>query len=216
MNQYTQPNWHKSALITIDTQHDTLDGQPFAVSGTSAALPQMKQLLDVYRQHQWPIVHMVRIYLADGSNADLCRKAELEEGFDVLVKSSPGAELARKLFGDDNVRLDFDRLLAGRVQSVTTNEVIMYKPRWGAFYQTPLQHYLQEIEVDTLVFCGCNFPNCPRASIYEASERDYKIAVARDAISGIYEQGVVELERIGVWVATAKDIIQKVADGYSE
>ena len=34
------------------------------------------------------------------------------------------------------------------------------------------------------MFCGCNFPNCPRTSIYEASERDFRVVLARDAISG--------------------------------
>ena len=51
--------------------------------------------------------------------------------------------------------------------------------------------------MNTLVVCGCNFPNCPRATIYEASERDYRIVAVTDAISGAYERGMRELEGIG-------------------
>jgi nicotinamidase-related amidase len=74
----------------------------------------------------------------------------------------------------------------------------MYKPRWGAFFQTPLEDHLRGLGVDTLAFCGANFPNCPRTSIYEASERDFRIVVAPDAVSGIYDRGRAELEGIGV------------------
>jgi isochorismate hydrolase len=74
-----------------------------------------------------------------------------------------------------------------------TEEVAIYKPRWGAFYQTPLEEYLREREVSTLVFSGCNFPNCPHTSIYEASERTFGVVLAEDAISGLYDRGKQEL-----------------------
>jgi hypothetical protein len=59
---------------------------------------------------------------------------------------------------------------------------------------------------DTLVFCGCNFPNCPRTSIYEASERDFRIVLAHDALSGLYERGERELGAIGVLMLAAGEI----------
>ena len=74
----------------------------------------------------------------------------------------------------------------------------MYKPRWGAFYETPLEDHLRRRGVSTIVFCGCNFPNCPRTSIYEASERDVRVVLAEDAISGLYDKGREELVNIGV------------------
>jgi hypothetical protein len=38
MDVYTSPEHHLSALITIDVQRDTLDGQSFEIAGTSAAV----------------------------------------------------------------------------------------------------------------------------------------------------------------------------------
>lgn len=76
----------------------------------------------------------------------------------------------------------------------------MYKPRWGAFYGTKLVQHLRESGTDTLVFAGCNFPNCPRTSIYEASERDFRIVLVADAISGLYDRGAQECRAIGVAV----------------
>ncbi|KLD72725.1 hypothetical protein Y886_41690, partial [Xanthomonas hyacinthi DSM 19077] len=85
----------------------------------------------------------------------------------------------------------------GQAQVIGPHETILYKPRWGAFFQTTLEDQLHEMQVDTLVFAGRNFPNCPRTSIYQASERDFRIAVAADALSGLKETGTAELRGIG-------------------
>lgn len=211
MDKYTQPEFDRSALITIDVLRDTLDGQPLEIPGTTAALPKIRQLLDFYRENNKPIVHIVRIYKADGTNVDLCRRKAVEDGAKHLVENSLGAELARELFDDDTIRYDTPLLLEGSVQKISNNEVIIYKPRWGAFYATPLHRHLSELDVNTLVFCGCNFPNCPRTSIYEASERDYRIALAEDAISGLYEKGKTELQNIHVLVDSTDSILEKAS-----
>jgi hypothetical protein len=65
--------------------------------------------------------------------------------------------------------------------------------------------------VTTAVFCGCNFPNCPRTSIYEASERDFRIVLADDAVSGLYDKGREELKNIGVWLMPTADLIEALA-----
>jgi hypothetical protein len=62
------------------------------------------------------------------------------------------------------------------------------------------------------VFVGCNFPNCPRTSIYEASERDLQVVAVEDAISGLYPRGVEELRRIGVEVLDAAEIERRLTD----
>jgi hypothetical protein len=49
-------------------------------------LPNIRALLDVWRQHGLPIVHIVRIYKRDGSNVDLCRKQAVEEGAAIRAK----------------------------------------------------------------------------------------------------------------------------------
>lgn len=207
MSKYTKPNFKGSALITIDIQRDTLDNQALEIKGTSDALPQMKNLLDFYRNNNLQIVHIVRIYKSDGSNVDLCRKELVESGTEILTENNLGTELAGELFDNDDIRYDTKLLLDGGIQKLSKNEVIIYKPRWGAFYNTPLDKHLKNLQIDTLVFDGCNFPNCPRTSIYEASERDYKIVVAEDAVSGLYERGKKELVNIGVFVDSAKNII---------
>ncbi|MGD9246949.1 MAG: isochorismatase family cysteine hydrolase [Desulfobacteraceae bacterium] len=208
MSRYTAPEWSKSALITIDTQCDALDGQPFEIPGTSAILPRMEALLQGFREAQKPIIHIVRIYEADGSNVDLCRRELIEGGAALVQAGSSGCQLAPELLPRAGIELDSDLLLAGGIQKLSSREVAIYKSRWGAFYNTPLEHYLRELGVSTLVFSGCNYPNCPRTSIYEASERDFRLVLAEDAISGLYEQGRREMHNIGVTLIS----VDKVTD----
>ena len=130
----------------------------------------------------------------------------LQRGLRALTPGSAGSELAAELLPEPSLALDPRLLLAGGVQPLSSGEVAIYKPRWGAFYDTPLEKHLRGLEVSTLVFCGCNFPNCPRTSIYEASERDFRVVLARDALSGLYERGERELANIGVRLMLAGEV----------
>jgi nicotinamidase-related amidase len=206
--EYTEPRLSTSALLTIDTQCDfSLPGASAHIPGTIEIIPNMKTLIKAYRQRDLPIIHIVRLYLPDGSNVDLCRRKKVENGLGIAVPHTSGAELVSDLKPDPNARLDADLLMKGRIQNWGKKEFVIYKPRWGAFYRTPLQIHLEALGVDTLVFCGCNFPNCPRATIYEASERDYRIVLVDDAISGLYEAGKEELHRIGVRIWSTDKLV---------
>ncbi len=203
----TAPLYESAALVTVDVQADTLDGQPLEIPGTSAVLPNMARLSSVFRAIGRPIVHMLRLYNADGSNAELCRRSLVQGAVPVLRSGTPGRALAPDILAAKVPDLDDDLLLAGHAQQLGSSEFAMYKPRWGAFYGTNLDHHLRSQGVTTLIFAGCNFPNCPRTSVYEASERDYRLVLVEDAVSGLYEQGGAEMRNIGVHLHRTDDIV---------
>jgi nicotinamidase-related amidase len=200
------PQFDASALVIIDTQRDLLDDGALTVAGTSAALPAMRRLLEAFRAAGRPVVHIVRIYEQDGSNADLCRRQLLRDGAPILIRDSSGSQIAAELLLESAAELNAELLLDGGVQRLGPHEVAIFKPRWGAFYRTPLEDHLRQHDVSTVVFAGCNFPNCPRTSIYEASERDFRIVLVRDAISGLYQRGERELAGIGVQLMDASEV----------
>lgn len=213
MDKYTEPHFTRSALITIDTQNDfSLENAPAHIPGTMDAIPNMVRLLEAYRNRGLPIVHVVRLYDEHGANAELSRRQAIIEGRPLVVPGTQGAELVEALKPDAAVRLDGDGLLAGEFQAIGDNEFVMYKPRWGAFYQTRLEAFLQDRDIDTLVFCGCNFPNCPRTSIYEASERDFRIVLVTDAISRLYPKGEEEIQNIGVQLMSSDELVESMTN----
>jgi nicotinamidase-related amidase len=87
----------------------------------------------------------------------------------MIISESVGAELMDELRLSPDIRLNSELLLSGALQQVGSMEWIMYKPRLGACYNTILEKYLHNLDINTVVVGGCNF-NCPRANIYEASE----------------------------------------------
>ncbi len=202
---YTRPLAGSAALVLVDVQRDFLDipgditGEeaPMPVEGTRAAISAMAKLAKVFRERGLPIVHVVRLYQPDGSNADLVRRRLIEHGARIAAPGSTGSQIAVELL-PNVVELEHELLLSGGLQQVGTAEHVMYKSRWGAFYDTELERHLRESGTNTLVFAGCNFPNCPRTSIYEASERDFRIVLVSDAVSGLYDRGVEECRAIGV------------------
>ncbi|HEY7069188.1 MAG TPA: isochorismatase family protein [Acidimicrobiales bacterium] len=168
--------WGPTALVTIDVQVDTLDGQPLEIGGTSAALPRMAELCTRFRSAQRPIVHVVRLYLADGSNAETSRQSLVRGPVPILRPGTPGRMIAPELVPSAASDLDDDLLLAGGIQELGPSEVA----------------------------------NCPRTSMYEASERDYGVVLVDDAISGLYDRGRQELTGIGVECRPTQAILDRV------
>ncbi|GIO59976.1 cysteine hydrolase family protein [Paenibacillus cineris] len=208
---YISPNWNTSVLITIDTQNDfTLPNAPAQIRGTIEVLPKMRSLLEKYREKGLPIVHVIRLYKEDGSNVDICRKKMVEEGAKIVAPNSDGAELVSEIRPLNYNSLDADKLLNGEFQSIGENEWVMYKSRWGAFYKTDLEGFLKQRNIDTIVFTGCNFSNCPRTSIYEASERDFRVVMVADSMSQVYEKGIQEMKNIGVYVGILNDVMSSL------
>jgi nicotinamidase-related amidase len=207
---YTRPDFRSVALITIDMQQDFLEGQPFEIPGTSEILPRLQRLAAAFRRARLPIVHMVRLYKRDGSNVDLCRRRAVEQGAAIVIPGTAGAELAPPLLPGRDVNLEAGLLLSGAAQPLAPKEWVMYKPRWGAFFRTPLEQHLLALGVTSLAFTGCNFPYCPRTSIYEASERDFRIVLVEDAVSGLYDRGREEMTGIGVVLMSAEQLAQAI------
>ncbi len=211
---YTAPLPLSSVLLTIDVQDDfTKPNAPAKVPGTWQRVPAMKQILQAYRACKLPIIHVVRLYSADGKNADLCRRERIEAGANIVVPGTRGAELVDGLKPSSGITLDAGRLLAGKMQRLGLKEWAMYKPRWDAFFGTALETNLRRASVDTIVLVGCNFPNCPRATAYGASMRDFRVMLVRDAVSGTYPRGLAELERIGIEVVGKQECLAWLSNG---
>ena len=204
MRDYLSPERNRVALLTIDAQRDFCLPSNRSKGGCStSANAAMVRLAEGFRNRGRPIVHVVRLYRCDGSNVELCNRASIEEGQRIVMPGTSGAELLDGLKPDGNVRLDASLLLDGKFQSLARHEWVMYKPRWSAFYQTPLEDHLKDRGITTLVIAGCNFPNGPLASVYAASNRDFRIVLATDALSCTNDATLAELARMGVYLMTS-------------
>jgi nicotinamidase-related amidase len=205
----TAPHFDSSVLLIIDVQVDYLDGGAWTIAGTSDKLPRMAELAAAYRSAARPVVHVVRLY--EGDDVDLVRRAALRRGARMVRPGSPGSQIAPQLLPDPELALDSVALLAGELQKVGDNEVVMWKPRWSAFHRTPLDGHLRRLGADTVVLAGCNFPNCPRATLFDASQRDYRVVVVEDAISCITAERLADAVALGVHASLTQTVVRHVS-----
>jgi nicotinamidase-related amidase len=204
MPDYTAPERHRAALLTFAVQKDcTMPGSPVGRLSGGPTLGAIGSLVKGFRARSAPIVHLVRLYRPDGSNVDVCRRRAVEEGLRVLMPGSLGAELVDQVKPIADLRLDGSRLLSGRLQELSSNEWALYRPRWGAFYDTRLEDHLRALGVSTIVICGSNFSTAIRATVYEASARDFRVVLVPDAVKGVDDGDLSELARIGVYLMNA-------------
>lgn len=204
---YTVPHWDRAALVLIDVQNDFVDGAA-PIPGTAELVPEMAQLTAAFRAARRPVVHVVRLYVPGGSDVDPVRRSAVEAGAHIAAPGTRGARIPEALVAG---AVDEDRLLAGEPQRVGEDEVVMYKPRWSAFFRTGLDEHLRDRGSDTVVVAGCNLPNCPRATLFDASERDYRAVVVSDATSQATDQRLDDLRLIGVEVLTTAQVVDALA-----
>jgi nicotinamidase-related amidase len=193
----------ETALITIDVQNDFVRG-PSAVAGTENCLPAMTELLRLFREAGLPIIHVIRLYDADGGNAEPFRRSLIRVRGPLVAPGTDGANLPA-VFGIA-ARPDAALLYSGALQEVAPNEWLLYKPRWDAFYATELEAHLRGLSVETLAVCGSNLPNCPRATLFAASNRDFRTVLVRDATSQVTTERLNDLALMGTTVRTVKDM----------
>lgn len=204
LDPHIAPQLDRSALVVIDTQVDFVDGGASPIAGTTDVLPAIAVLLRAYRAAGRPIVHVVRLY--DGSDVDLSRRSLIDAGAAIVRPGSAGSQIVPALRPPGAPQLDARLLLAGGLQELADGEWAMWKPRWGAFHRTALDGHLRGLGVSTVVLAGCNYPNCPRAAVYGASERDYRVLLASDAISGVRPEHLGEAGGMGVVHASSDRI----------
>jgi nicotinamidase-related amidase len=204
MAKYCVPQKGTAALLTLSAQQDFLrSNSPFRAAGAHRALPGLARTVRGFRALGAPLFHAVRLYRPDGSNVDACRREAIEEGLRVFMPGTMGAELLDEVRPDAAARLDAHGMLDGGFQALGEAEWAFYRPRWGAFHNTALETRLRALGVTTLVVCGFNFTTAMRATVYEASARDFRIVLVNDAVGDGSEAAVQELARIGVYLMSS-------------
>ncbi|MGO3328436.1 cysteine hydrolase family protein [Gordonia sp. (in: high G+C Gram-positive bacteria)] len=206
MTDYLDPHWSTCALVVVDVQNDFVESVP----GTRDVLPSIEWLVRTFRAAGRPIVHVVRSYAAGESDVDVVRRSSVEAGKAPVRPGTAGAQIPTELL-PGTVALDWELLRSGTPQPAGTDEWVLYKPRWSAFHRTRLDDVLREMRVDTVVVAGCNLPNCPRASLFDASERDYRTVLVTDATSQVTAERLADLELIGVRLRTVDDVARAVS-----
>ena len=157
-----------ATLVMIDMQRGFIDpGSALCVPGAAATVGACADALAAARRQGMAVVHVRRSYAADGSDVEPARHGTWLAGGRPLCAA-----------GDDPSTLDCPDVL-----TPADGERVLVKPRYSAFFGTPLDAALRRAGVDTVVLTGTAMPNCVRSTAYDALSLDYNVAVVADATS---------------------------------
>src|SRR5690606_21131068 len=109
-------NWNSSALLIIDMQNDFAKTSGSAyIEGTAGMTKNLAGMAGLFRAKNRPVIHIVRLYFEDGSNAELCRRPLIQEGTKMVVPGSEGARIVSDLLPAGAVAYSDEDLLKGQI-----------------------------------------------------------------------------------------------------
>jgi nicotinamidase-related amidase len=204
---YTELHLDRCALLVIDTQNDYGDpAGTFPVPGLEAVIPELVEVLEIFRSAGLPIVHVVRLYKEDASNVDPCRRWQFEQGeLRIVIPGTWGSQLVAST-NPTGAELDAEKLLAGELQELTSLEFVLYKPRFSAFHATRLKDFLDARDIDSVVIVGITFPNCVLAAQLSATDRDFRVGLIPAACTQVDDAGLRAMQNKGVQLMSLEDL----------
>ena len=161
-----------TALVVIDMQRDFLaeDGYVAVKYGTAAQLativPKTKNLLDAARQVQLKVVHTREGYSADGSEVNSYKRqlgyvGQPGPNGPFLIRGAPGHDFSEGF-------------------EPQSNEIVIDKPGFSAFYRTQFQEILHRENITHLVITGITTQCCVHSTLRDAVERGYFCLTLQD------------------------------------
>jgi nicotinamidase-related amidase len=93
--------------------------------------------------------------------------------------------------------------------------VVRGKKRYSAFYATDLEFLLHSLEIDTVILAGINTTTCILCTAFEATNRDFRVAIAADAVDSMDGE---EMHRFAIrlmeaavgWPLTNREILESL------
>ena len=184
----------KIALIIIDMQNDfVLPNAPMCVAGAISIVPNLQKILNYFRNSAEPIFHLVREYRADGSDIEKTRRHGFLNDRSYCVPGTKGCEIIEELTP-----------LAGEYRIV--------KNRFSGFMNTELDLILRRLDINKIVVCGVQYPNCIRATVFDGVSLDYEVTLVTDATGAATEAvakaNIYDISNIGVNCLTTEQFLR--------
>src|SRR5919199_1506370 len=165
------PRLERPALLVIDMQNGfchpagSVARGGASIEDTQATIAPVASLLAAARAARVPVIFTRFVYRADYADGG------------ILVRElRPHLQQRRAL-----VQGDWDAQIVDEL-APRSDEFVVDKNRFSAFYATSLETILRSLDVHTLVVCGVTTNMCVESTVRDAGQRDYRVYVVRDAV----------------------------------
>lgn len=152
----------KLALLNVDLQNLFVEGYPLSVPDGLAVVAQVNRLAVVCRKAGIPVIHTIHALRSDSANAGVMGEIfpPVREG--LLARGSHATRL--------HPALDVD-----------SDDIVLEKPRYGAFQGTDLESRLRSRGVEGVIITGVSTNVCAETTAREANVRDFRVFFMSDA-----------------------------------
>jgi ureidoacrylate peracid hydrolase len=151
----------RTALINIDMQNCFVENSPVAAPRGMEILPRINALAEACRGAGALVMHTVHLVRPDGSNTGVMGEIIPAIAAGLISKGNPQAELHKGIV-------------------VGPNDIILEKPRYGAFTGTDLELILRNKGIDTVIITGICTNVCCETTAREANMRDFHVFFISD------------------------------------
>ncbi len=203
-----------SALLIIDMQNDFVEGGSLAVTGGRALVPVINQLIKQYdhvvaSQDRHPAGHhsfaSSHPEFEPGQTIMIHDKPQILRP-DHCIQHTPGAQLVNELdiHGIDHIIYKGTQLDIDSYSAFYDNNHL---------YKTPLDDYLKQQEIWSLIICGIATDYCVRATVLDALQLGYEVTVVTDACAAVNIQphdgsdAIDEMTKAWAHMATSKELV---------
>lgn len=156
----------KCALLVIDMQDEFVKPQwtPFWVPEATRQVPKIKKVIEHFREQNLPVIYTVFSNTNHYFDRPRSGKFMSNRYSELHIDQS-------EYFVNGHVVDDLEP---------KNNEIVIHKPSYGAFYDTPLETILKNFGVDTVVICGTLTNYCCGTTARQAYERGYNVIFGCD------------------------------------
>ena len=161
-----KPKFSSSCLLVIDMQNFFLDPEsPSFTPGGVAVISNIAKLINTFRKKKLPIIYTAHVH----------KDKEWDGGIlgwwweGMIIENTKDAEIHPKI-------------------APRTDEKIIYKHRYSAFYNTDLEITLRCLNITDLIITGVMTNLCCESTARDAYIRDHRVFFLLDATGSVNEE----------------------------
>jgi biuret amidohydrolase len=180
----------RTALVNVDMQNCFVHGYPSSAPDGLAVLDRINRLAAACRDAGILVVHTSHVLRPDGSNIGVLGEVSPLVK-DILTKGSEPAALHKSLVVD-------------------ARDVLLDKPRHGAFQSTDLELILRSRGINTVIISGIATSVCCDTTAREAVSRDFRVLFLSDGTATADMPGASAAELRKATLATLSFLFAQV------
>jgi nicotinamidase-related amidase len=187
----------KCALLVIDMQDEFVKPHwsPYWVPEATRRVPQMKRLIEYCRSKNIPVIYTVY--------SKTHRYLDRPKTLPLMPSRFPDLSIDQSSF-----------FVTGTVWhelAPTHDEIVIHKPSYGAFFETPLESILKNLGKDTVIISGTLTNYCCSTTARQAYERGLKVVFGSDVTAAhfptLHEMELQVLRRGFAKVMSLQDLL---------